>query len=78
VRAERARLIHEGVEFALFPFLFHGTKRAQAARGLWLAHGIYALAADDDAAREVATDLTSIYSETPEAAKASAPPDKKS
>jgi hypothetical protein len=43
-----------------------------------LAHGIYALAADDDAAREVATDLTSIYSETPEAAKASAPPDKKS
>ena len=78
VRAERARLIHEGVEFALFPFLFHGTKRAQASRGLWLAHGIYVLAGDDDAAREVATDLTSIYSETPEAEKASALPDKKS
>jgi len=72
VRAERARLIHEGAEFALFPFLFHGTKRAQAARGLWLAHEIYGVAGDDGAAREVATDLTAIYSETPEAAKAAA------
>lgn len=78
VRAERQRLIHEGVELALFPFLFHGTKRAQAARGLWLAHEIYLLAGEDDAAREVATDLTAIYSETPEAAKAAAPPPKKS
>lgn len=72
VRDERARLINEGAEFALFPFLFHGTKRAQAARGLWLAHEIYGLAGDDTSAREVATDLTAIYSETPEAAKAAA------
>lgn len=78
VRAERARLIHEGVDLALFPFLFHGTKRAQAARGLWLAHEIYQLAGQEDAAREVATDLTTIYSETPEAAKAAAIPEKKS
>lgn len=72
VRAERQRLIHEGVELALFPFLFHGTKRAQAAKGLWLAHEIYLLAGQDDDASAVASDLIEIYSETPEAAKAAA------
>lgn len=72
VRAERQRLIHEGVEFALFPFLFHGTKRAQAAKGLWLACEIYGLAGQDDDASAVAADLVEIYSETPEAAKAAA------
>lgn len=78
VRVERTRLIHEGVELALFPFLFHGTKRAQAARGLWLAHEIYQLAGQDDDAQKVATDLTAIYSETPEAGKAAALDKKKS
>jgi hypothetical protein len=72
VRAERQRLIHEGVEYALYPFLFHGTKRQQAARGLWLACEIYQLAGQDDDARAVAGDLTEIYSETPEAAEAAA------
>ena len=70
VRAERQRLIHEGVEFALYPFLFHGTKRAEAAKGIWLACEIYQLAGQDDDARAVAGDLTEIYSETPEAAQA--------
>lgn len=78
VREERARLINEGLEFALFPYLFHGTQRGQAARGLWLAHKIHRLADDNDAAREVATDLTAIYSETPEAAQAAALPEKES
>lgn len=78
VRAERARLIHEGVDLSLFPFLFHGTKHAQAARGLWLAHEIYQLAGQEENAREVATDLTAIYPETPEAAKAGALSEKKS
>jgi len=78
VRAERQRLIHEGVELALFPFLFHGTKRAQAAKGLWLAHEIYRLAGQDDDASAVATDLIEIYSGTPEAAKAAALGQKKS
>lgn len=78
VRVERERLVNEGVEYALFPFLFHGTKRAQAARGLWLAHDIYQLAGQEDSARDVATDLTVIYSETPEAAKAAALPETKS
>ena len=78
VRAERLRLIHGGVDLALFPFLFHGTKRTQAARGLWLAHEIYELAGQKDDAREVATDLTAIYPETPEAGKAAALDGKKS
>ena len=72
VRAERQRLIHEGVEFALYPFLFHGTKRDKAARGLWIAHEIYRLAGQEEDARAVASDLTEIYSETPEAAQAAA------
>jgi hypothetical protein len=72
VRAERQRLIHEGVEFALYPFLFHGTKRDRAARGLWIAHQIYQLAGQEEDARAVAKDLTEIYSETPEAAQAAA------
>lgn len=69
VRRERQRLIHEGVEFALYPFLFHGTKRAQAAKGLWLAREIYLLAGQEEDAGAVATDLAEIYSETPEAAR---------
>jgi len=72
VRAERQRLIHEGVDFALFPFLFHGTKHTQAAKGLWLAHEIYRLAGQDDDASAVAADLLEIYSDTPEATKAEA------
>lgn len=78
VRAERDRLINEGLEYALYPFLFHGTGRAQAARGLWIAHGIYRLAGQQDSARDVATDLTVIYSGTPEAAQAAALPAKES
>lgn len=70
VRTERARLLHEGADLALFPFLFHGTHRAQAARGLWLAREIYLLAGEQKHADEVATDLTTIYSETPQAAQA--------
>ena len=78
VRADRQRLIHEGVEFALYPFLFHGTKRPQAARGLWTAHEIYRLAGQEEDSRAVASDLTEMYSETPEAAKATAAAKEKS
>ena len=70
VRKERQRMIHEGIEFALYPFLFHGTKRAEAAKGLWLAREIYLLAGQEDDARAIASDLVEIYSETPEAAQA--------
>jgi len=78
VREERLRLINEGVEFALFPFLFHGTKRPQSARGLWLAREIYLSAGQEDDAKAVAADLAEIYSDSPEAAKIASPEKKKS
>jgi hypothetical protein len=64
VRAERNQLLNDALDLALHPFLFHGTAREQAAQGLWLAHEAYVLAGQPEAAREVATDITSIYPET--------------
>lgn len=64
VRAERNQLLNDALDLALHPFLFHGTSREQAAQGLWLAHEAYVLAGQPEAAREVATDITSIYPET--------------
>ena len=64
VRAERNQLLNDALDLALHPFLFHGTAREQAAQGLWLAHEAYVLAGQPQAAREVATDITSIYPET--------------
>jgi hypothetical protein len=61
VRAERDQLLDEALDLALYPFLFHGTAQEQAARGLWLAREAYLLAGDRRAAREVATDITTLY-----------------
>jgi hypothetical protein len=72
VRAERARLLNDTADLALYPFLFHGTSRAQAARGLGIALDLYRLVGDKASARGVATDLVELYPETPEAAGAAA------
>ena len=72
VRAERLRLLHETADNALYPFLFHGTARAQAAKGLAILLDLYEFTGDADGAREVATDLAEIYPDSPEAKKASA------
>ena len=64
VQAERKRLLNETLDLALYPFLFHGTSREQAAKGLWLARDAHLLAGDIDAAREVATDIIVIYPQT--------------
>lgn len=69
VRAERLRLIHETADNALYPFLFHGTAREQAARGLGIAYDLYRLIGEDTDAGNVATDLARIYPESPEAAR---------
>lgn len=71
VRAERLRLIHETADNALYPFLFHGTERRQAAKGLGLLLELYQFTGATEEARKVATDLTEIYPEAPEAKKAS-------
>lgn len=69
VRAERLRLIHETADNALHPFLFHGTAREQAARGLGIAYDLFRRIGEDTEAGNVATDLARIYPESPEAAR---------
>lgn len=64
VRAQRDKLLNEAIDLALYPFLFHGTWHEQSARGLWLAREAYLLADQSAAAREVATDITTLYPET--------------
>jgi hypothetical protein len=70
VRAVRLRLLHETADNALYPFLFRGTARGQAAKGLGILLELYQFTGDDEEARKVATDLTEIYSDSPEAEKA--------
>jgi hypothetical protein len=70
VRAERLRLLHETADNALYPFLFHGTARGQAAKGLGILLDLYQFTGDREEARKVATDLAEIYPDAPEAKKA--------
>ena len=70
VRAERLRLIHETADNALYPFLFHGTARGQAAKGLGILLDLYKFTGDQEEAHKVATDLAEIYPDAPEAKKA--------
>lgn len=64
VRTQRSQLLNQALDLALYPFLFYGTQHEQAAQGLWLAHELYTLAGDTDAAREVAADIVEIYADT--------------
>lgn len=64
VRSQRKQLLDDALDLSLHPFLFHGTAHEQVAQGLWLAHAAYLLAGDTAAAREVASDIVSIYPET--------------
>jgi len=70
VRAERNQLLNDALDLSLYPFLFHGTAHEPAARGLWLAYEAYQLAGENSAAREVASDIASIYPQTSYAARA--------
>lgn len=72
VRAERLRLLNDTADLALYPFLFHGTARAQAARGLAIALDLYRLVGDKASAHGVATDLVELYPEAPETSGAAA------
>ena len=69
---ERARLLNEGLDYALYPFLFYGTKHRQAAQGLWTAHELYAACDEDERARETLQDIVEIYPDTSFAADAKA------
>ena len=70
VRAERLRLLHETADNALYPFLFHGMARGQAAKGLGILLDLYKFTGDQEEARKVATDLAEIYPDAPEAKNA--------
>ena len=70
VRSDRLRLLHETADNALYPFLFHGTARGQAAKGLGILLDLYKFTGDQEEARKVATDLAEIYPDAPEAKKA--------
>jgi len=70
VRMERNRLLNDALDLSLYTFLFHGTAHEQAAQGLWLAREAYLLAGEDEAAREVASDIVSIYPQTSHASRA--------
>lgn len=72
VVAERTRLLNEGLDYALYPFLFHGTKQRQAAQGLWTAHELYAAGDDNDRDGEALQDIVEIYPDTNFAGQATA------
>lgn len=69
IRRRRQELIHEAADLLLHAYLFHGTQREAAARGLWQCRELYLLAGDRPAADELAADLVAIYPETGYAAR---------
>ena len=68
VLPERNRLYHATVDEFLWPYLFHGTKEEQAARGLVAAGEVYRFAEKEDDAAACFEDAMKLYPET-EAAK---------
>jgi hypothetical protein len=69
---ERDRLLNEGLDFALYPFLFNGTETEEAAEGLWVARGLYELADQPSQAAEVLQDIVDIYPRSRRAKEAAA------
>ncbi len=70
VKPERDRLYNRALDLLLYPYLFHGTRAAEAARGLWGAVEVYMEAGEDVLAAETAADLVALYKGTPEASRA--------
>lgn len=70
VKVERDKLMHEGLDLALYPFLFHGGSADEAAEGLWIAHEIHDLSGDGALSAAVCGDLVEIYPGTPQAKRA--------
>lgn len=72
VKPERERLYNRSLDLLLYPYLFHGTRTMEAARGLWGAVQVYIEAGETQLASETAGDLTVLYKGTPEAERAEA------
>lgn len=70
VRDDYARLVHGTLDAYLFPYLFHGSEAAPAARGLLGAIEVYRLTGNQALLEATARDLVLLYAGTPEAATA--------
>jgi tetratricopeptide (TPR) repeat protein len=69
---EHARLMNEALDEYLYPYLFLGSERGAAARGLWGAARVCRFVGDLPNALECARDIVSLYPDAPEAASARA------
>lgn len=72
VRPERESLYHGIVDEFLWPYLFHGTEEALAARGLVAAAEAHRFAGNLDEARACLNDVVALYPDTPAFADAQA------
>ena len=72
VVAEHDRLLNEGLDFALYPFLFNGLAAEDASEGLWVAKGLYELTDQPLKAAEVLQDIVQIYPKSRRATEAAA------
>ena len=70
IRPERERLYHGVVDEFLWPYLFHGTEEALAARGLVAAAEAHRFAGNPAEARACLNDVALLYPETPSAPEA--------
>lgn len=72
VAAERGKFLNEGLDLALYPFLFNGNSAGEAAEGLWLAKDFYESADQPEQAAEVLGDIVFFYPNSPRAKEARA------
>lgn len=70
VRPERESLYHGVIDEFLWPYLFHGTEEALAARGLVAAAEVHRFAGEPLAARACLEDVLALYPETASAPEA--------
>lgn len=65
IRPKRDRLYNSTLDLFLYPFLFHGSREEQAARGLWGACEVAEHAKDLALARQFAGDIVTFYPAVP-------------
>ncbi len=70
VRPKRERLYHGVVDEFLWPYLFHGTEEALAARGLVAAAEAHRFVGNTTEARACLGDVVALYPDTPSASEA--------
>jgi len=64
VHPRRELLFERALGHSLYPFLFHGSRTEEAARGLWFAREIYLFTGLRECADGCSKDITRLYPET--------------